>query len=57
MKTFFTALALATVIAVQAFGQAANAAPNDRRDGGGQKSGCMYQGYPCSDWDHIQDGW
>ncbi len=57
MKTFLTALALATVIAVQAFGQAANAAPNDRRDGGGQKSGCMYQGYPCSDWDHIQDGW
>jgi hypothetical protein len=57
MKTFFTALALATVIAVQAFGQAANAAPNDRRDGAGQKSGCMYAGYPCSDWDHIQDGW
>ena len=51
MKTFLTTLALATVIAVQAFGQAANAAPN------GQKSGCMYQGYPCSDWDHIQDGW
>jgi hypothetical protein len=57
MKTFFTALALATVIAVQALAQAAYAARNDRRDGAGQKDGCMYQGYRCSDWDRIKDGW
>jgi len=57
MKTFFTALALATVVTVQAFAQAANAAPNDPRNGAGQKGGCMYQGYPCSEWNAIQDGW
>jgi DNA-binding NarL/FixJ family response regulator len=75
MKTFFTALALAAVITVQALPQAAYAAhprkrtirptptfvqpqpPNDRHDGAGQKSGCMYQGYRCSDWDRIQDRW
>jgi hypothetical protein len=57
MRTFCTALALATAITVQALAQAANAAPNHRRDGAGQKERCMYQGYPCSAWKAIKDRW
>lgn len=57
MKTFFTALVLATVMTVQAFGPAL-AAPNQPREYGKQKDGCMYQGYPCSDWSHAgEDSW
>jgi len=57
MKTFFTALTLAAVITVQGFGSAV-AAPNQPREYGKQKDGCMYQGYPCSDWSHAgEDSW
>ena len=56
MKKSFGIVMLASVIAAQAFTQAANAAPNDGRDGIVQKTACTYQGYPCDDWNR-QDGW
>ena len=52
MKKLFAIVALTTLISAQAFTQAANDAPTS-----GRASGCMYDGYPCSDWSHIQDGW
>lgn len=57
MKPFFTALALATVITVQALAQTAYAAPHDRRDGAARQDGCVYEGYSCSDWNRMRDGW
>ena len=58
MKTFFTAVALAAVMTVQALHPAA-AAPNHRRDSDAQKNdGCMYEGYPCYQWRHSgEDMW
>jgi hypothetical protein len=56
MKKFLGIVMLASVFAAQAFTQAANAAPNDGRDGIVQKTACTYQGYPCEDWNR-QDGW
>jgi hypothetical protein len=56
MKKSFGIVMLASVIAAQAFTQAANAAPNEGRDGIVQKTTCTYQGYPCDDWNR-QDGW
>ena len=47
MKKIFAIFALATLIGVQAFAQVANAA----------SAGCTYDGYPCSQWNQMQDGW
>jgi hypothetical protein len=57
MKPFLAALALATVITVQALAQTAYAAPHDRRDGAARQDGCVYEGYSCSDWNRMRDGW
>jgi len=55
MKTLFTALTLATLFAIPAFVQSANAAPpSDRPASAGQDG--SFQGYPLTDW-YRQDGW
>ena len=42
-------LLLALVGAIVAFAQSANARPNDDYYYS-SKHGCMYRGYPCSEW-------
>jgi hypothetical protein len=42
-------LAIAAVIASQLFVQSANAWTNDAYNYSSNK-GCMYRGYPCSEW-------
>jgi hypothetical protein len=53
MKTLITALTLATLVAVPAFTQEANAAPNDR---GMYQGYVTYQGYPLNEW-YRTDNW
>jgi hypothetical protein len=53
MKMLITALALATLVAIPAFTQGANAAPNDRRMYQGYAT---YQGYPLNEW-YRTDNW
>ena len=57
MKKLFGIVALTAVISAQPFVQAANAAPAHRSHTTGQEFACTYDGYPCSDWSRIQDGW
>ena len=52
MKKLFAIVALTTLISAQAFTQAAVAAPTSA-----QAAACTYDGYPCSDWKGIHDGW
>jgi hypothetical protein len=42
-------LLLALVGAIVGFAESANARPNDDYHYSSQ-NGCMYQGYPCSEW-------
>ena len=57
MKTFFTALALATIITVRALAPAA-AASQYGCTAEQRSDGCMYKGYPCCQWLHSgQDSW
>jgi hypothetical protein len=58
MKTFFTALALAAVLSFQALSPAAAAPYGQHEYGKGKNDGCMYEGYPCSEWSHSgEDSW
>jgi hypothetical protein len=52
MKKLFAIVALTTLISAQAFTQAAVAAPTSA-----QAAACTYDGYPCSAWKGIHDGW
>ena len=56
MKTLFTALALATLIAAPAFTQSAAAARARDASQREQNYNGYYRGYPLEDW-YRTDGW
>jgi hypothetical protein len=56
MKRFLAVVVLIT-ISVETFTLSANAGPNGGRYAAERVAGCTYDGYPCSQWEQMQDGW
>jgi hypothetical protein len=57
MKKLLAIIALTIVTGAQALAPAANAARTHRNHSTGQGEACTYDGYPCSQWEHMRDRW
>ena len=57
MKKLLAIIALTMVTGAQALAPVANAARAHRSHSTGQGEACTYDGYPCSQWEQMRDGW
>jgi hypothetical protein len=57
MKKLLAIIALTMVTGAQALAPVANAAPAHRSHSTGRGEACTYDGYPCSEWEQMRDGW